>query len=82
MPHWHERAAFVAGAVVRLGATSLADVGCGEGRLIAELVRRRVPIPNLLGIDMADRALRKAARKVGAACAAQTSGNPAFRRSY
>ena len=51
----------LAGVFVRFCApASLADVGCGDGKLLAALRRRRPALP-LLGIDAAQAALDRAA---------------------
>jgi 3' terminal RNA ribose 2'-O-methyltransferase Hen1 len=45
------------------GAKSIADLGCGEGKLLARLVRERWA-EKLIGVDAAARALERAAKKL------------------
>lgn len=47
--------------------TSIVDVGCGTGHLLAAVLRRTVPEPKTLGIDYADSAIVRARELVPAA---------------
>jgi 3' terminal RNA ribose 2'-O-methyltransferase Hen1 len=63
-PGLHEqRLAAVIAAVREAGATSLADVGCGEGRLLA-LALAEPRLKRILGLDVSMRALALAARRL------------------
>ena len=64
VPHSQERATFVADLVASWAPSSLADLGCGEGKLLEHLVANRVPIPDLIGVDVLERPLRRAGRKL------------------
>ncbi|MBE7194102.1 MAG: 3' terminal RNA ribose 2'-O-methyltransferase Hen1 [Gordonia polyisoprenivorans] len=59
----HNRTEEVLGLLSASGARSVLDVGCGEGRLLAELAAR-TPIPRLAGVDVAADALHRAARRL------------------
>jgi 3' terminal RNA ribose 2'-O-methyltransferase Hen1 len=51
-------------AVIRAaGATSVVDLGCGDGRLIAALIKER-GIGRIVGMDVSSRALAVAARRL------------------
>ena len=69
VPHAQERAAFVADVVSSWAPSSLADVGCGDGKVLEHLIARQVPVPHMLGADVQESALRRAGRKLGAALA-------------
>ncbi|HEY7983535.1 MAG TPA: 3' terminal RNA ribose 2'-O-methyltransferase Hen1 [Ktedonobacterales bacterium] len=58
-----QRLAAVMAAVRAIGATSLADVGCGEGRLLA-LALAEPGLTRILGLDVSTRALTLAARRL------------------
>jgi 3' terminal RNA ribose 2'-O-methyltransferase Hen1 len=45
------------------GATRVLDLGCGEGRLVAELVKDR-RLTRVTGVDVSHRALERAARRL------------------
>ena len=64
MPHGQQRLAAVADIVAGWAPASFVDVGCGEGKLLEELVRRRVPIRTMLGAEVVGRTLRRAQRKI------------------
>ena len=52
-------------------ATTLEDVGCGDGSLLKTLLSESgddVPFERLVGIDIDERALRRCARKLGVLC--------------
>eukprot|EP00966_Prymnesium_polylepis_P083257 1928718-Prymnesium_polylepis.1 len=49
--HGQQRLAFVEGIVRGWGVQSLADVGCGEAKLLRRLVATRAPIGTLVGVD-------------------------------
>lgn len=53
----------VAQVIHSAGAKSVVDLGCGEGKLLAKLVRDR-SIERLLGVDVSIRALSVAARRL------------------
>lgn len=59
----HNRTEEVVGLLSASGARSVLDVGCGEGRLLAELAAR-TPIPRLAGVDVSADALHRAARRL------------------
>jgi 3' terminal RNA ribose 2'-O-methyltransferase Hen1 len=50
-------------ALVATGATSVADLGCGEGKLLRRLVRDR-RFSRLIGLDVSTRALERAAENL------------------
>lgn len=58
-----ERLAVVAAALREAGARRIADLGCGEGRLLQALVRERW-VESLVGVDAAARDLEWAARRL------------------
>lgn len=63
-PGLHEqRLLAVMDAVRACGATSLADLGCGEGRLL-ELARRETRLTRILGMDVSPVALARARRRL------------------
>lgn len=64
VPHWKERIAFVAARVAEWAPVSLADVGCGEGKLLQHLIGSGASVPRLLGVDSVERCLRYAGRKI------------------
>eukprot|EP00966_Prymnesium_polylepis_P040312 935553-Prymnesium_polylepis.1 len=79
VPHSEERLAFVSAAVRDWNdreCLSVADIGCGEGKLLARLVRESAA-PCLLGVDPAPRAnvLRKASGRIAQAQAAAGPGS-------
>ncbi|MFE3291533.1 3' terminal RNA ribose 2'-O-methyltransferase Hen1 [Rhodococcus sp. NPDC059234] len=47
-----------------LGATRVVDLGCGEGKLLRELLARPA-FTRIVGVDVSDAALRKAERRLG-----------------
>ncbi|NLG26100.1 MAG: 3' terminal RNA ribose 2'-O-methyltransferase Hen1, partial [Clostridiales bacterium] len=53
-----QRLAAVAAAVLSSGAASVVDLGCGEGRLLAQLIKER-QIERLLGMDVSIYALER-----------------------
>src|SRR5262249_1439860 len=53
----------VTAALAASGATSVADLGCGEGKLLQRLVRDR-RFARLIGLDASARALDHAARRL------------------
>jgi predicted TPR repeat methyltransferase len=53
----------VAEELKRLGARRILDLGCGEGRLIGELLRDP-SVVQITGMDVSVAALRKAARRL------------------
>ncbi len=53
----------VAGEIKRLGASSVLDLGCGEGRLIARLIKER-GLNRIVGVDPSVRTLEVAARRL------------------
>jgi 3' terminal RNA ribose 2'-O-methyltransferase Hen1 len=57
------RMAAVVAALKSLGATAIADLGCGEGRLLALLLRERWA-QRLIGVDPAARELEWAAKRL------------------
>jgi 3' terminal RNA ribose 2'-O-methyltransferase Hen1 len=62
------RLAAVAEVIAASGARRVLDLGCGEGRLIAELLR--LPgVQQVTGVDVSHRALQGAARRLGVASA-------------
>jgi len=58
-----QRIEAVVEALVRAGAHTVADVGCGEGRLIARLLATP-QFERILGIDVSMRSLRRAADRL------------------
>jgi 3' terminal RNA ribose 2'-O-methyltransferase Hen1 len=58
-----ERLAAVAAALRASGAKTIADLGCGEGKLLADLVRQRW-VERLIGIDASARDLEWAAKRL------------------
>ncbi len=77
MSHGEERLAFVVDAIRSWGdCTSVADVGCGEGKLLERLVRSGGGPPRLVGITKEANALRRAERKVVAAAAEAGAAAP------
>jgi len=58
-----ERLGAVAEALRLAGAKSVADLGCGEGKLLQRLVRER-GIERLVGVDAASRDLERASRRL------------------
>lgn len=62
--HLHDRRLdTVAEALAAAGATVVADLGCGEGKLLRRLVRERWPV-RLFGLDPSSRELETAARRL------------------
>lgn len=57
------RMAAVEDVLVRSGAASVLDVGCGEGRLLGQLLEHR-QFRSLLGIDVATTSLERAAERL------------------
>jgi 3' terminal RNA ribose 2'-O-methyltransferase Hen1 len=53
----------VAAALATAGASTVADLGCGEGKLLARLVRDRRFV-HLIGLDVSARALERAAERL------------------
>lgn len=53
----------VTALIAELGATSVLDLGCGEGRLLRELIRRP-RITRLVGVEVAPRVLATAAERL------------------
>lgn len=53
----------VAAALAQVGATSVADLGCGEGRLLQRLVQDR-RFERLVGLDASAQALERAAERL------------------
>jgi 3' terminal RNA ribose 2'-O-methyltransferase Hen1 len=58
-----ERMAAVVAALKSSGASSIADLGCGEGKLLQRLVRERW-VDSLVGVDAAARDLERASRRL------------------
>jgi 3' terminal RNA ribose 2'-O-methyltransferase Hen1 len=58
-----ERMAAVVGALRASGAKSVADLGCGEGKLLQRLVRERW-VDTLVGVDAAARDLERASKRL------------------
>jgi 3' terminal RNA ribose 2'-O-methyltransferase Hen1 len=58
-----QRLEAVTAALVAAGATSVADLGCGEGKLLLRLVRDR-RFSRIIGLDASARALERAAAKL------------------
>ncbi len=56
-----QRMAAVLGAVAAAGPSTVVDLGCGEGKLLRQLADDR-SIDRLVGVDVAESALRRAAR--------------------
>lgn len=58
----------VTAALVNSGATSVIDLGCGEGQLLRELIKAkrgtRSAFDRILGVDVSNRALERAAGKL------------------
>jgi 3' terminal RNA ribose 2'-O-methyltransferase Hen1 len=64
LPSLHQqRLDAVMAAVRAVGATSLADLGCGEGRLL-EMALREPTLTRILGMDVATAVLARAARRL------------------
>jgi 3' terminal RNA ribose 2'-O-methyltransferase Hen1 len=59
-----ERIAAIADALAAAGAKRIADLGCGEGRLV-EALTRDARYEAIAGVDVSVRALRKAAERLG-----------------
>lgn len=57
------RMAVVADALRHAGAKAIADLGCGEGKLLARLVRERW-VERLVGVDASARDLERASRRL------------------
>jgi 3' terminal RNA ribose 2'-O-methyltransferase Hen1 len=57
------RTDIVVEALRKSGAKSIADLGCGEGKLLARLTRERW-VEKLIGVDASARELERAARKL------------------
>ena len=53
----------VAGLLAACGAKSVADLGCGEGKLLARLVRNR-QFEKIIGLDATTRSLERAAERL------------------
>jgi len=53
----------VLGKVEALGAVSVVDVGCGEGKLLAELARKKT-LARIVGMDVSSRALEIAEQRL------------------
>ncbi len=60
----HQRRAAVLAALRSAGASSVVDVGCGEGALLAELLDD-VRFTRITGADVSARALQSASRRLG-----------------
>ena len=58
-----ERMAAVVGALKASGAKTIADLGCGEGKLLQRLVRERW-VESLVGVDAAARDLERASKRL------------------
>ncbi|WP_430421602.1 3' terminal RNA ribose 2'-O-methyltransferase Hen1 [Phenylobacterium sp.] len=58
-----ERMAAVVDALKASGAKSIADLGCGEGKLLQRLVRERW-VESLVGVDAAARDLERASKRL------------------
>jgi SAM-dependent methyltransferase len=67
LPHGQERHHFIAQLVAESQPASVADVGCGEGKLLTHLVAHHTPVARLIGVDTLTRSLRKAGAKLQAA---------------
>lgn len=63
VPLLRRRLAAVTEALTRSGARTVVDLGCGEGRLLSELLRDR-RYEQLLGVDVSPRELGTAARRL------------------
>jgi 3' terminal RNA ribose 2'-O-methyltransferase Hen1 len=59
-----QRLSAVIRAVQDSGARRIADLGCGEGRLIARLLREVASVEKVIGVDVSMRSLQRAARKL------------------
>jgi 3' terminal RNA ribose 2'-O-methyltransferase Hen1 len=53
----------VSNLLLECGVTSVVDLGCGEGRLLSELMRQR-QFRRLLGVDVSIRSLERAAERL------------------
>ena len=58
-----QRLAAVLGVITASGARSVLDLGCGSGRLLAELVKQR-GLQRIVGLDVSCRALELAGRRL------------------
>jgi 3' terminal RNA ribose 2'-O-methyltransferase Hen1 len=58
-----QRLAAVLGQITASGARSVADLGCGSGKLLAELVKEP-GLQRIVGLDVSHRALEAAARRL------------------
>jgi 3' terminal RNA ribose 2'-O-methyltransferase Hen1 len=58
-----QRMQAVSSLLLERGVTSVVDLGCGEGRLLAELFRQR-QFRRLLGVDVSIRSLERAAERL------------------
>jgi 3' terminal RNA ribose 2'-O-methyltransferase Hen1 len=59
-----QRMAAVVGEVSRSGARRVADLGCGEGKLIQRLLREAPSIEKVTGVDVSMRSLHRASAKL------------------
>jgi len=58
-----QRITSVVEAVLKAGAKSVVDLGCGEGRLLRELMRQR-QLDRIVGVDVSLRALERAEERL------------------
>jgi 3' terminal RNA ribose 2'-O-methyltransferase Hen1 len=63
VPLHAQRLAAVLGVITAAGARSVLDLGCGSGKLLAELVRQP-GLRRIVGVDVSHRALEAAARRL------------------
>ena len=64
----------VVGVLTEKGVTSVADLGCGEGKLLSRLVRMR-QVERIVGLDASSRALAIAADRLGLSTAGGEKAN-------
>jgi 3' terminal RNA ribose 2'-O-methyltransferase Hen1 len=63
VPLHAQRLAAVLGVIAAVGARSVLDLGCGSGKLLAELVRQP-GLRRIVGVDVSHRALEAAGRRL------------------
>jgi 3' terminal RNA ribose 2'-O-methyltransferase Hen1 len=59
-----QRLSAVTNAVRRCGARRVADLGCGEGRLVDRLLKELPNVEKVIGVDVSIRVLQRASRRL------------------
>ena len=78
VPHSQERHNFVAQLVASRAPASLADVGCGDGKILEHLITSRAPVGHMVGVDTTERVLRRGGRRVARAIDAARAADAAY----